>query len=545
MAIAQRGSATTDDASAGDKTNYVVTKPTGVVAGDILVALWTANGVAVTPDTGFNLVVSQTNTITTKLYYKIAGGSEPSSYTFVSGLGPGVLSLVAFSGVDNINPISTNFATTGDAGGSDPATPTTNNDAQQGRVCYYRSAGVAAPTDITYTTAAAATELFDHVCHRASAATNRSHALYLDNSSFTGGGATKAGIAIVAAGTETSSTYGTFVLRENLVINAGTAAVTSTVNAPTLTRPTSAGTATVTGTANAPVAAQGRLPGQAAVTATVNAPTFTRPTPAGTATATGTANAPSTAATVNAGAAAASATAYGATVQFGILANAGHAAVAATAYQPTLILNDTIGDAGPVAATGTASTPSVAVAATAGQAGTTATAYGATVAIGAAAGQAAATGTAYAPSSARTANAGTAAATATANAPVPANGPLAGTVTISAVSFTPSTTHTAFAGTVTVSVTAYNADIATPIIASDSFHATENAIRGVVGILDATQFERLYTVEPDPEVTRDGDPDGRTCFSEADPEVSRPGDDDNRTFFVPYDEDEDVEDVTA
>lgn len=591
MAIAQRGGSTTDDASGSgsgaDKTSLVLTKPTGVVEGDVLIALWTANGVSVTPPTGFNLVVSQiagTSTVTTKLYYKVAGASEPSTYTFTCTAGPVLCSMVAFSGVDNANPIdaSSGFATSGTTTSTEArTTPTTNNNAQQGRVFYYRSAMIGSDTALTFT-GASGTELFDDTIIR-TASSRRSHAMYCDTADFSGGGATKAGLAITCGATETQNTDGTFVLRAQLVTSAGTAAVTGTANAPTLTRSNATGDAASTATANAPIAAQGRLAGTASVTAVANSPASTTHTAApGQAAATAVANAPTTAATVPAGTASAAATAYGPTVQFGIQALAGHAAVTATAYAPTVDLDDTTGDAGNAAATGVANQPVTGHTANAGTASVTAVAYNPTVFIGESgeAGTAAATATANQPVSAHTANAGTATATATAYGPTVTLGAAAGTATATATANTPSAAHTAAAGTATVTATAYGAvgtsiipgadtglgtenasvkvagsdtgsgldaeilavqttatdagvatDTATVIVygADSSGTAFENAIAGRVGFIG---FERVCIVDLDPEVTRPGDPDGRTRRVDMDAEVAKPGDDDARTMFV-------------
>lgn len=230
VVIAQRGSATTDNATGGDKTSLTFTKPTGTVAGDVVLVLWSANGVTVTPDTGFVEVVSQiadTSNLTTKLYYKVAGGSEPASYVFTCAAGPVMGSCTAWSGADNADPIGTNFATSGGAGVAEPATtPTTNNNALAGRVFYYRSALIVSATPITFTSGLS--EVFEHAT-TSPGNTSRSHAMYLDAADFDDGASTKAGLAITATGTETRNTYGTFTLRAAITNAASDYGAASTV----------------------------------------------------------------------------------------------------------------------------------------------------------------------------------------------------------------------------------------------------------------------------------------------------------------------------
>jgi hypothetical protein len=81
--VALRGTAT--QASAVGFTTVTVNKPVGVVSGDLLVGIWWAESTSTTftPPTGWTNVVSFTGANTRLLLSTyIAGGSEPSSYTF-------------------------------------------------------------------------------------------------------------------------------------------------------------------------------------------------------------------------------------------------------------------------------------------------------------------------------------------------------------------------------------------------------------------------------------------------------------------------------
>lgn len=75
-------------------TTLVVTKPTGVVADDVLLAMQKANTLAeMTTPSGWSLLDSgSSNTISVvagKVWIKTAGGSEPASYTFNKASGDG------------------------------------------------------------------------------------------------------------------------------------------------------------------------------------------------------------------------------------------------------------------------------------------------------------------------------------------------------------------------------------------------------------------------------------------------------------------------
>ena len=99
--IALRGAATT--ASGG--TTLTINKPTGVVAGDILLAnITNDNNNGTASSSGWTSISSANPGGSIHLLYKIAGGSEPSSYSFTVPGSPSAGAIVSFSGVDNVTP---------------------------------------------------------------------------------------------------------------------------------------------------------------------------------------------------------------------------------------------------------------------------------------------------------------------------------------------------------------------------------------------------------------------------------------------------------
>ncbi|WP_275976816.1 cell wall anchor protein [Polyangium aurulentum] len=106
--ISYRSSST---ASGKSITSLSVGKPAGTVQGDVLLArIINRNNVAavMTPPAGWTLIRSDQSASQIKawVFYKVAGSAEPSSYAFGIDLASYMAgSIVAFSGVDNANPI--------------------------------------------------------------------------------------------------------------------------------------------------------------------------------------------------------------------------------------------------------------------------------------------------------------------------------------------------------------------------------------------------------------------------------------------------------
>jgi hypothetical protein len=112
-AIALRGSGATYQWSSG--ATLTLTKPTGVIAGDVMLVSIAQHCTVGTPSaaalSNWTLVKSGTLGGSALDYgtilYKVAGSSEPTSYTFAltGTIGGGVGGIVAYSGVDNSTPL--------------------------------------------------------------------------------------------------------------------------------------------------------------------------------------------------------------------------------------------------------------------------------------------------------------------------------------------------------------------------------------------------------------------------------------------------------
>lgn len=220
--IHQVGTATTTSTPGTDQTSVVVNRPTGVVAGNILLAAVTANNAAIgTLPTGWTEFQDggAGGAIRTHLCWKLATGSEPSTYTFSFAAGrPIVATVSAWSGVDQLAPIAAVATPVTDSGGAEPrSTPDCDSTTAttHGVVMYIRSSyDNTSTTPITHTvTDTTVTEVADNGV--ASAANARSHAWYVDNDEFTTSG-TKTGLPITAGATEENNLFQTFILRTAL-----------------------------------------------------------------------------------------------------------------------------------------------------------------------------------------------------------------------------------------------------------------------------------------------------------------------------------------
>lgn len=124
MPISQRGSTT--GSTAANSSSVSVTKPSGTASGDVLVALVTSNDGTISASGGatwtkIGHATGQPDAFDATWFYKVAGGSEPSSYTFTNGGGaaPIAASVMAFTGVDTSGPIGGSLIT-GSGSSSEP-----------------------------------------------------------------------------------------------------------------------------------------------------------------------------------------------------------------------------------------------------------------------------------------------------------------------------------------------------------------------------------------------------------------------------------------
>jgi hypothetical protein len=117
MTISLRA-ASTFDHDTGATGGWAVPKPTGTAAGDVLIAIVGAIGASVTlADTtgGWTLIGSETtnSNINLSAYYRVAGGSEPSTYTFTPSAGvKGFGCIVGLIGADTTTPIDSSAHST-------------------------------------------------------------------------------------------------------------------------------------------------------------------------------------------------------------------------------------------------------------------------------------------------------------------------------------------------------------------------------------------------------------------------------------------------
>jgi hypothetical protein len=142
--------------SAQPLTSVTVSLPPNVIAGDLLVAqiaLWDGSGtnVPVAP-AGWTSIrddsISNSNKITSWLYYHVAGGSEPASYSWRISAQYAVGVMGAWRGASSSSPIDKTSGATaaGPSPLSDAApslTPAINNELQ---IYFYGSQSIAAPT---------------------------------------------------------------------------------------------------------------------------------------------------------------------------------------------------------------------------------------------------------------------------------------------------------------------------------------------------------------------------------------------------------------
>jgi hypothetical protein len=136
----------------GGSGSFSVTKPTGVASGDVIIA-WGASNEAAwsTVPSGFTQFIVSADASTTNIFrvygwYKVCGGSEPSSYSFEStdagtNGAPIVVVMAAYRGVDTNNPVSHTSVDYDGAlsSGSDGAPSTTFSQTAQGLLFFMRA----------------------------------------------------------------------------------------------------------------------------------------------------------------------------------------------------------------------------------------------------------------------------------------------------------------------------------------------------------------------------------------------------------------------
>jgi hypothetical protein len=115
-------------ANASGSTSEVISRPSGVTSGTVMVATITAAGTgAITAPSGWTQIADTTTTLRQSSYYRVAGSSEPTSWTWslasnrrASG------GIVAYSGVDTSVPVDASAAASGTSGNATAPSVTTN-----------------------------------------------------------------------------------------------------------------------------------------------------------------------------------------------------------------------------------------------------------------------------------------------------------------------------------------------------------------------------------------------------------------------------------
>lgn len=134
-------------------TTSVVNYPAGVASGDLLIIQVACTGAITTPSGWTKLfgpvVPSGSPPWSCYLYWKIAGGSEPSSITLVSGGGNTAAFMSAYTGAHATTPIDThataNLPTSGTSG-TTPTVTTTQANTMLLRMCFeYATTGTVTP----------------------------------------------------------------------------------------------------------------------------------------------------------------------------------------------------------------------------------------------------------------------------------------------------------------------------------------------------------------------------------------------------------------
>jgi hypothetical protein len=112
-------------------SSHTLTRPPSVVAGDVLIAMlaigYTGDpNPTITPPNGWTLIrrLDRTESVAFALYWRLATGSEPASYTFTTNNQPhGVGLMLAYSGVHPTMPVVTDSGMLVNSSGSQYSTP--------------------------------------------------------------------------------------------------------------------------------------------------------------------------------------------------------------------------------------------------------------------------------------------------------------------------------------------------------------------------------------------------------------------------------------
>ncbi len=147
-------------ATSGVGTSILINKPTGTVENDVLVATVAfvgSSGYTVSPPGGggWTLIkdVSTSGYYPGKTYYKVAGSSEPASYTFTvsSSTNAGVGGIVSYRNVNTSSPIDGNSALASGSSSTHVAPATTTTASETRTVVIYNQSTVGTGLNMSWT----------------------------------------------------------------------------------------------------------------------------------------------------------------------------------------------------------------------------------------------------------------------------------------------------------------------------------------------------------------------------------------------------------
>lgn len=228
MAITQVGGHTTDSVAIGSSVSPSI--PSGVVAGDVLVASVTNNNGTITAPSGWvkldGLDASGTtgNAWASEIYYKVAGSSEPSTYTWTnnSGVAPMIASIDAWRGVDPVNPIAGHAAQIlGSQSEPHTGPSVTISTATDGLLFYVRA--IRFPSSGTVPTLSSTDPtVFRHWSEGiySGGSVAYAHGQWTETADFSATG-TYPGLAVTCSGSESDNFEATFALQGLSVASAG------------------------------------------------------------------------------------------------------------------------------------------------------------------------------------------------------------------------------------------------------------------------------------------------------------------------------------
>lgn len=224
-------------------TGVTATKPTGTAEDDVLIAVFTSNSQNATPPSGWTEIIDETvEVFRNQTFYKVAGGSEPSNYTFsVGSAAPLVLTISAFRGCDASDPIDIAPVTATALTSSEPRTTPGVTGGTSGRLLYLRTVRDDSSTPVTFT--ASATELVD-VGVFSGGSVSYSIGFYMASSDYSTSGS-KSGLAITASASETHNITATLGIRASAIPG------TMEVSLPSIPSATMAGSVSVPGALDA------------------------------------------------------------------------------------------------------------------------------------------------------------------------------------------------------------------------------------------------------------------------------------------------------